>query len=101
MRRVKYFKLNWIPSVWEKDPDKPSLSRKVPGSGVYEKELIGEATFHSWGVEHEEYDSGPGNLSTAIIELDDGTVVNHPVEQIQFIVPISTYKPVKNNNASS
>lgn len=48
-------------------------------------EPIGEAVFHQFGVNFEEYENGPANFSTAIIELDDGTVLNLPVEQIKFI----------------
>ena len=44
----------------------------------------GEATFHEFGVDYEEFESGPGNYSTAIIELPDGSVKNIPVEQIKF-----------------
>jgi hypothetical protein len=44
-----------------------------------------EATFHTFGVEYEEFETGPGNYSTAIIEKDDGTVKNVPVEMITFI----------------
>ena len=46
---------------------------------------VGEATFHQFGVNYEEFDSGAGNFSTAIIELDDGTIENVPVETIKFI----------------
>lgn len=43
----------------------------------------GEALFHQWGLGVFKY-SGP-NVSTAIIELEDGTVRNVPAEQIRFI----------------
>jgi hypothetical protein len=43
------------------------------------------ATFHAWGVEHEEYLDGPGNFSTAIVELEDGTVKNVPCDMVRFI----------------
>lgn len=45
----------------------------------------GMATFHQFGVGYEEFDSGPGNYSTAIVEWADGTVENVPVERIRFI----------------
>ena len=32
-----------------------------------------------------EFENGVANYSTAIIELDDGKVINIPVENIQFI----------------
>jgi len=33
-----------------------------------------EGKFHGWGVEHEEFENGPGNYSVAIVEMADGTV---------------------------
>lgn len=47
----------------------------------------GEALFHQFGVDHAEYESGPGNFSTALVEYSDGTVGNVPVEMIRFIHP--------------
>jgi hypothetical protein len=37
-------------------------------------EDVCEGKFHGWGVEYEEFESGPGNYSVAIIELPDGTM---------------------------
>ncbi|MCK5612785.1 hypothetical protein KAR91_63520 [Candidatus Pacearchaeota archaeon] len=53
-----------------------------PGFKLVEK---GEALFHQWGSNYEEFENGTGNFSTAIIELEDGTVKNIPAEQIRFI----------------
>ena len=47
----------------------------------------GEALFHQFGVDYEEFESGAGNFSTAIIELEDGTIKSIPVENIKFIEP--------------
>ena len=44
----------------------------------------GEALFHRWGVDTYSEDDG-GSFSTAIIELEDGTVKNIPAEQVRFI----------------
>ena len=44
------------------------------------------ATFHKWGVNFEEFDSGPGTYSTAIIEHPDGNVENIDCEFIKFVV---------------
>lgn len=45
----------------------------------------GEAIFQQWGMDYEEFEAGAGNFSTAIIELEDGTVKNIPAEQVRFI----------------
>ena len=42
----------------------------------------GEALFHQWGVDSPCEGS---TFSTAIIELEDGTIKNIPAEQIRFI----------------
>lgn len=45
----------------------------------------GEADFHGWGCDYEEFESGPGNFSTAIIERDDGTIETPQAGLVQFI----------------
>ncbi len=49
------------------------------------KTEIGEGNFHQFGTDYEEFETGAGNFSTAIVERDDGTVINVPVENIQFL----------------
>jgi len=66
MRKVKYF-------------------HRIYKDGKYQEEKLGIGTFIQYGCNYEEFESGPGNYTTAIIELDDGTVLNHPIEYIQFI----------------
>ena len=68
MRRVRYYEYE-----------------KMQGKTYHDKVLRGEALFHGWGVDYEELDTGAGNYSTAIIELDDGTVRNMPVEMVEFL----------------
>lgn len=63
------------------------ISVPVEGSGrcVWALKEQGEALFHQFGVDYEEFESGACNFSTAIIELPDGTVKNIPAENIKFI----------------
>ena len=59
-----------------------------PIEGVSQNYILvkkGEATFHAFGMAYEEFESGPGNYSTAIVEYPDGIVENVPVERIKFI----------------
>lgn len=54
------------------------------GKKIYSNlEEQGEALFHSWGmcIQRE----GEPATSSAIIELEDGTVKNIPAEQVRFI----------------
>ena len=65
--------------------DLASLNQSGINRRFSELEEKGEALFHEWGVDYEEFDAGAGTFSTAIIELDDGTVKNLPAEHIKFI----------------
>ncbi len=58
--------------------------QKIKGQTRCEKVHIGNGIFHQFGVDYEEFDQGPGNFSTAIVEMYDGTVKNVPVEMIVF-----------------
>ena len=44
-----------------------------------------QGRFHCWGINYEEYETGPGNFTTAIIELDDGEIMSCPAETVQFL----------------
>ncbi|WP_177409744.1 MULTISPECIES: hypothetical protein [unclassified Pseudomonas] len=44
-----------------------------------------EGKFHGWGVEYEEFESGPGNFSVAIVEMADGTVQTLMPWAIRFL----------------
>jgi hypothetical protein len=41
--------------------------------------------FHAFGTRYEEFDTGAGNYSTAIVEWADGTMGNVPVEHVRFL----------------
>lgn len=55
--------------------------------GIWQLTGNREAVFHQFGCNYEEFKEGPGNFSTAIVEYDDGSVDNVPVEHIRFITP--------------
>ncbi|MCP4475425.1 MAG: hypothetical protein GY821_12835 [Gammaproteobacteria bacterium] len=65
--------------------------KKIDDKVLYEKVVVGEGIFHQFGVDYEEFECstcyrcGPGNYSTAIIEMPDGTIKNVEVELIVFI----------------
>ena len=54
-------------------------------SDVWTLEVQGQALFHRFGVDCAEGQDCFGNFSTAIIELDDGSLKNVPVEQVKFL----------------
>lgn len=41
--------------------------------------------FHQWGCDYEEYESGAGNYSIAIVELPNGNVISVVPSELQFI----------------
>lgn len=43
-----------------------------------------KAKFHQWGAEYEEFDTGPGNYTVAIVELEDGTIKTIPPNWVKF-----------------
>jgi hypothetical protein len=45
----------------------------------------GEALFHGFGVDYEEFESGPGNYSTAIVEWPDGRVESVRADHVRFM----------------
>ncbi|HEJ1186530.1 hypothetical protein I5I29_00865 [Pseudomonas aeruginosa] len=45
----------------------------------------GEALFHQWGVDFEEFETGAGNYTVAVIERPGGTVELLPVHLIRFL----------------
>ena len=53
--------------------------------GQLRKTHDGYAVLHQFGCDYEEFESGVGNFSTAIIEREGGTIENVPVELIRFV----------------
>lgn len=57
---------------------------KPEGESYHEKRELGKGQFHEFGCDYEEFETGPGNYSTAIVELANGTIVNKPLDMIRF-----------------
>lgn len=53
--------------------------------GFWDAEFIHEGLFHQWGVAYEEFDTGAGNYSIAIIELSNGSIVEALPSNVKFI----------------
>jgi hypothetical protein len=52
---------------------------------VYYPEYTERGTFHTWGVSHVEFETGPGNYTVAVIEKPDGTFIEVPTNAVKFI----------------
>jgi len=60
-------------------------------TGHYEE--FEKGMFLGFGIDYEEFESGPAQYTTAIVELKDGKVVTTSPEFIQFINSKSIGKP--------
>lgn len=72
MRRIEVKTRVWI---------QPSPG--VNGHWVMNEPII--AKFHQFGSAYEEFESGPGNYSVAIVEMPDGTVQTLALSDIRFL----------------
>jgi hypothetical protein len=55
------------------------------GETQYTKVLSHAGTFCGFGVAYEEFESGPGNYSTALVLLYNGMIENVGVEMVHFV----------------
>ena len=46
---------------------------------------IGEGLFHCWGSAYEEFESGPGNYTVAIVEMADGSILTPIPSDVVFL----------------
>ena len=51
-----------------------AFKRQKEGTNCWEKEFTNAGLFHQWGCSYEEFESGAGNFTVAIVEMTDGTV---------------------------
>jgi hypothetical protein len=71
---------------------------KLAGMNKAEMIVAGEAIFHCFGMEFEEFrdpsgSSFPGQYSTGIVEWPDGKLENVPVNMLKFIEPAEGGQP--------
>lgn len=59
--------------------------RKDPETGKSEYAPAELGRFHAWGCEYQEFETGPGNYSVAIVEFRDGSVETFAPFHIRFI----------------
>jgi len=58
---------------------------KVAGEQHFDKVEDEKGYFHQFGISYEEFEAGPGNYSTAIVELSDGSIRAVDAENIKFL----------------
>lgn len=59
--------------------------KQVDGKSLLVDDYVG--TFHGWGVNYEEFETGPGNFSAAIIENASGSVELVYAGHVKFLEP--------------
>ena len=74
----------WVPCEQVRIPYTTVLSTK-PGTGCWEEGYSIEGKFHEWGSKFEEFDTGPGNYTVGIIELQSGQIVETEPSAIKFV----------------
>lgn len=82
MRKVKFNK--WIP--YEYTAMEGGSKTSVKGTGCWQTEFENEGLFHKWGNAYEEFESGAGNYSIAIVEMADGTIQSVLPSNLKFVV---------------
>jgi hypothetical protein len=81
MYRKVMFK-RWIPRQYY---DTPMGKEVVSGTGCFDDKFKNEGKFHQWGLDFEEFESGPGNYTIAIIENEAGIIEKILPHNVQFI----------------
>jgi len=84
MRRVE-FKV-WIPHQYDAPEGTPCHQKRlIEGTGKFSEDYSGKGLFHIWGSSYEEFESGAGNYTIAIVEKSDGTVEQVLPQHIRFL----------------
>ena len=71
MRKVLFKK--WIPAQYEEGSTGISRKKLVEGTGCF-GEMTSQGVFHCWGNAYEEFETGAGNYSVALVETSNGSI---------------------------
>lgn len=62
-----------------------AFKRTKEGTNCWEKDFINEGLFHQWASAYEEFESGAGNFTVALVETPDGTIEQVLPINIKFV----------------
>ncbi len=62
---------------------KVKFNRRIRGI-AFEKNFPNDGLFHKWAGAYEEFESGAGNYTIALVELEDGLVEKVLPQNIKF-----------------
>ena len=74
----------WIPQEYLKSEN--GIQQAVKGTGCWQNDFENEGLFHKWGNAYEEFETGAGNYTVAIVELADGTIAEVLPSNLKFVV---------------
>lgn len=60
-------------------------AENIPGTNCWEKCFPNEGLFHQWGNAYEEGNENFGNYTVALVEIEDGTIVEVLPGNIKFV----------------
>ena len=80
MSKVLYKK--WIPLQYDHSLEK---AVKIEGTGKWEDEYNHPGELLTWGTAYEEFESGAGNYTIAIVKKPDGTIEEVLPTHIKFV----------------
>jgi len=87
MRKVQFKK--WIPAEYPKGSHSANCHQqefaRLSNTGCWEPGFSRDGTFHQWAPGYEEFESGPGNYTVALVEIADGTIEEVLPTHIKFI----------------
>jgi len=76
VRTIKF--KTWIPYEY-KD------GKALDNTGMWSKEFTEIGVFHQWAAQYEEFESGAGNYTVALVELPNGEMVEVLPTKIKFL----------------
>ncbi len=80
MRKVMF--KQWIPAIHNKEAVGSTLQA---GTNCWEAEFKNAGIFHQWGASYEEFESGAGNFTVALVELPNGEMKEVLPSNIKFM----------------
>jgi hypothetical protein len=86
MREVLFKK--WIQPVWPDAANSVNCNtthRPLAGSNCWEDDFKHSGLFHQWANSFTEFESGAGNYTVALVELEDGTISEVLPSNLKFI----------------
>ena len=88
MRKVLFKK--WIPKQTEKVDalfGGGKIEQKVKGTACWSEDYTETGIFHQWAASYEEFETGAGNFTVAIVEMSDGTIGEILPSNLKFVEP--------------